>query len=728
MRLRIRFGIRLKLVVAFALAITLPIGALVGFYTYSAKNIMEHTDAKLIVPPFTKEVADSVGDEFTKTGNLHDAVLSLKDFYLPPGVRIEVLDTEGRIVFDTMGNSVGSKVSFPELARKMLMPSNAPKEQYHMGAPVTANGSDVGVVLVSFPVTIILEPLTRGIKLTGLIGLGTALLVIFLLGWILSKGIISPLKNLVIATEKISQGDFETRVQVKSKDEIGRLGTALNRMVEELKNARQREKDLELSRRELIANVSHDLRTPLSSIRGYVEGLLDGVVAAEPEKTRRYLEVIHDKALSLERLINDLFKLSRLESGQLKMELFIVNAGEMLKELCVKFSRDAAVAGLSFNCQIADNLPSVNVDIGRIEQVLANLLQNSLRHTHTGGEIAVKAEASGKEIIISVLDNGEGIAPEDLPHVFKRLYTGEKSRSRVKGGTGLGLAIAREIIQAHGGRVWAESEKGSGSTFYFTLPVLEVKTLIIAPDKSAFKNENFLMDILQVKIKHAGYENNKKAIKNINFTLRKGELIGLIGPNGAGKSTTIKAILGLLPELEGEVCLTGQNTKYAYIPEQPVFYDEFTLWEHLELAASAYGMERKEFLEEGEKLLKIFGLQKEKHHLPGSFSKGMRQKVMLIIGFLSKADIYIVDEPFIGLDPRATRDFLELLNSEKMRGAGILISTHALDMAERICDSIVLMAEGELVTRGNLGKIRELCRMPEASLFDCFIKILESVK
>lgn len=129
------------------------------------------------------------------------------------------------------------------------------------------------------------------------------------------------------------------------------------------------------------------------------------------------------------------------------------------------------------------------------------------------------------------------------------------------------------------------------------------------------------MELLNVKIKYAGYKNNKKAIQNINFTLRKGELIGLIGPNGAGKSTTIKAVLGLLPELEGEVRLTGQNTKYAYIPEQPIFYDEFTLWEHLELAASAYGLEKQEFLEEGENLLTVFGLQKEKHHLPGSFSK-----------------------------------------------------------------------------------------------------------
>ena len=233
------------------------------------------------------------------------------------------------------------------------------------------------------------------------------------------------------------------------------------------------------------------------------------------------------------------------------------------------------------------------------------------------------------------------------------------------------------------------------------------------------------MDILQIQIKSAGYANNKKAIENICFSLKKGELTGLIGPNGAGKSTTIKAILSLLPEVAGKIQPGEQNTRYAYIPEQPVFYDELTLWEHLKLAAASYDMGRRQFLDEGEKLLKTFRLQKERHHLPGSFSKGMQQKVMLIIGFLIKADIYIVDEPFIGLDPRAIRDFLDLLAAERKRGAGVLMSTHALDTAEKICDSFVLLADGKLVAQGNLGQIREICRLPGASLFDCFNKILE---
>jgi ABC-2 type transport system ATP-binding protein len=145
------------------------------------------------------------------------------------------------------------------------------------------------------------------------------------------------------------------------------------------------------------------------------------------------------------------------------------------------------------------------------------------------------------------------------------------------------------------------------------------------------------------------------------------------------------------------------------------------------LAASAYEMDRSEFLAESERLLELFRLEKVRHQLPGSFSKGMQQKVMLIIGFLNKADLYIVDEPFMGLDPRAIRDFLTLINQERKRGAGVLMSTHVLDTAEKICDSLVLMDDGKLITQGNMEQIRAICGLPAGSLFDCFNLILESL-
>lgn len=232
------------------------------------------------------------------------------------------------------------------------------------------------------------------------------------------------------------------------------------------------------------------------------------------------------------------------------------------------------------------------------------------------------------------------------------------------------------------------------------------------------------MDLLEVSIKQAGYIKNEVIIRNINFSLKQGELLGLIGPNGSGKSTIIKAIVGFLPDFHGVVLFNGKQKRYAYIPEQPVFYEELTLMEHLELAASAYSLTGRQFEEKAEELLRIFKLQDVKHQLPVNFSKGMQQKTMLIIGFLINPDVFIVDEPFIGLDPRATKNFLALLDIAIKQGAGVLMSTHVLDTAEKICSSFVLISDGNLVCKGNLEEIREACNLPNASLIDCFDYLL----
>ncbi|MDD4001140.1 MAG: ABC transporter ATP-binding protein [Bacilli bacterium] len=232
------------------------------------------------------------------------------------------------------------------------------------------------------------------------------------------------------------------------------------------------------------------------------------------------------------------------------------------------------------------------------------------------------------------------------------------------------------------------------------------------------------MDLLEVSIKQAGYIKNEVTIRNINFSLKHGELLGLIGPNGSGKSTIIKAIVGLLPDIHGEIIFNGKQKRYAYIPEQPVFYEELTLMEHLELAAAAYSLTGRQFEEKTEELLRIFKLQDVKNQLPVNFSKGMQQKTMLIIGFLINPDVFIVDEPFIGLDPRATKNFLALLDIAIKQGSGVLMSTHVLDTAEKICSSFVLISDGNLVCKGNLEEIRKTCNLPHASLIDCFDYLL----
>lgn len=233
--------------------------------------------------------------------------------------------------------------------------------------------------------------------------------------------------------------------------------------------------------------------------------------------------------------------------------------------------------------------------------------------------------------------------------------------------------------------------------------------------------------LLEVSIQDSGYEENNKIVEDLSFSINRGEIVGLIGPNGAGKSTTIKTILGLLENTNSKIDFINNHT-YAYIPERPVFYDELTLWEHLDLAAGVMEIEDSQFNKRAMKLVNLFHMEKVIHKLPSTFSKGMQQKVMLITAFLIKPDIYIIDEPFVGLDPMAMQDFLTLIDDEKKRGAGILMSTHVLDTAEKVCDRFLLVASGRLKAEGNLENIRAEAKLPEAALLQCFNQIVQGEK
>ncbi|WP_077212721.1 ABC transporter ATP-binding protein [Bacillus dakarensis] len=227
------------------------------------------------------------------------------------------------------------------------------------------------------------------------------------------------------------------------------------------------------------------------------------------------------------------------------------------------------------------------------------------------------------------------------------------------------------------------------------------------------------MSLLKVDIKSAGYEKAAATINDIAFTVEEGELIGLIGPNGAGKSTTIKSILGLLENIEGSVTY-GNDTPYSYIPERPIFYDELTLWEHLDFVAAIEGLPDMEYQKQAYELLEKYRLVDHAHEYPAKYSKGMQQKAMLILAMMTNPSLYIIDEPFMGLDPHAMKLFLESIDKERGRGAGVLMSTHVLDTAEKICDRFIMINKGHLVAKGALDEIRRQCNLPTSSLFDCF--------
>ncbi|WP_345240927.1 ABC transporter ATP-binding protein [Pontibacillus salipaludis] len=232
--------------------------------------------------------------------------------------------------------------------------------------------------------------------------------------------------------------------------------------------------------------------------------------------------------------------------------------------------------------------------------------------------------------------------------------------------------------------------------------------------------------MLSVTIHEAGYNKNNLYVRDVQFVVNQGEIVGLTGSNGAGKSTSIKTILGLMDEFKGEVTYPD-GYKISYIPEEPILYEHLTLWEHLEFAAASQHMPESAWKENAYRLLETFQLRNVTNQLPIHFSKGMKQKTLIVLGAMVKPDIYIIDEPFIGLDPIATKNLISLLISERNDGAAILMSTHVLDSAEKLCDRFILMAQGTVITQGDMKTITSYANKREGtSLLDCFYEILES--
>lgn len=240
-----------------------------------------------------------------------------------------------------------------------------------------------------------------------------------------------------------------------------------------------------------------------------------------------------------------------------------------------------------------------------------------------------------------------------------------------------------------------------------------------------------MTQVLKIENLSGGY-NRKKIIENINIEIPKGSITALIGLNGAGKSTTIKHILGLLRPMDGEIKVNGitireNNEKYrksiSYIPESPVLYDELTLEEHINLTAMAYGLDMKEAWEKADVLLKLFKLSDKKKFFPVHFSKGMKQKVMIICSFLVEPNLYIIDEPFLGLDPIAINDLINLMCEKRDNGASILMSTHILATAEKYCDNFIIIHEGKILASGKLSDFRKEFNMADASLDEIYLAL-----
>ena len=292
------------------------------------------------------------------------------------------------------------------------------------------------------------------------VGTGAALVAAVGVSLFVTTRVVGPIRRLAMASRRVAAGHYAERVVPDSHDELGELAASFNEMASSLESAERRRLDL-------IGDVAHELRTPVTTLEGYLEELLDEQIEASPELWAR----LHGEAGRLRRLIDDLQQLSRAEARQLSVRLDTIAPGDVVREAVDRLGLQFDEKGLRLTVDVAPDLPPVLADRERAQQVLVNLLSNALRYTPAPGSVHLRVRRLDREVELVVADSGIGVAAEHLPHVFERFYRVEKSRSRALGGSGIGLTIARALVEAMGGRIWAESEgPGQGARFGFTLP------------------------------------------------------------------------------------------------------------------------------------------------------------------------------------------------------------------------------------------------------------------
>ena len=422
-----------------------------------------------------------------------DLLLALRSFFSPSdGERstgqtaVALIDKSGRVIpgysagpaeysfENAVVKDVGNSSSTPEDARK---PRHCQVEVKDQPPLLCVRMALSQKVLDAFPETeaaaiIVAKPaanlgevlgdLMPRLLFSGLIGVAAALV----LGFLLSQSVAAPLRNIARAARSVARGNYRQRVPATGPTEVRELAANFNRMTEEVQHSQQ-------TLRDFLANISHELKTPLTSIHGFSEAILDGTIddAAGIERSAR---IINDESNRVLRLVQELLDLSRLESGQVSMEQDDLNLNELFEHVCEVFALRSEDSGVTLNMNLQGR-PHIRGDFDRLEQVMNNLLDNAFRHTPAGGTVRITSRNFQPDTVqVTVSDTGQGIAPDEVPHLFERFYrsvnNGSDGKNGNKKGHGLGLAISREIVRAHGGDIWATSEPGKGTTFVFSLP------------------------------------------------------------------------------------------------------------------------------------------------------------------------------------------------------------------------------------------------------------------
>ena len=364
------------------------------------------------------------------------------------GERLLLADASGQVVADSLGQDVGTVLTAADLDK---------------GAPIVVGEQQAGTLIVASGLGTLTpdqNAFLSQVKWLMILAAVIAVLAVLLIGSIQARRIVAPVRALADAARRVAAGEF-AQIPVTSQDELGEMALAFNTMAAELKQQHT-------LRRRVMADIAHELRTPLSVLQIDLESIEDGLTEPSPEMVTR----LQEEVALLNRLVEDLRMLSLAEAGELKLEVQPVDVGHLVQTAVERVRGAAQDKEVSLTSELPEGLPAVAGDAQRLSQVLSNLLSNALRHTPQGGQITVGVrQVDGKDVRITVQDNGEGIPADELPHVFERFYRTDHARSRDTGGSGLGLTIARSLVEAHNGRIWVESVEGKGSTFAFSLPV-----------------------------------------------------------------------------------------------------------------------------------------------------------------------------------------------------------------------------------------------------------------
>ncbi len=402
------------------------------------------------------DLAESLGAYYRANGTwegaekaiLRDIALQWPENGPPRESFFTLVDAKGQVVLAGPGFRRGQKIPLPELER---------------GLPVEVDGVQVGTLVmggIPFERNPREEEFIRRINLMLVYSAVGTSVVALLLGILLSRTLTRPIRELTEATHAVAEGNLGLQVSVRSRDEMGELAASFNKMSADLARSTN-------ARKQMTADVAHELRTPLSLILGHAEAVHDGVLLP----TRENFEIIREEALRLEHLVDDLRLLSLADAGELSINLRQVSAQELLGDIQATYHHIASQKDVKIQLDVASELPMLHIDPDRMTQVLTNLLENALRHTPPGGQIELSARQAQDSVVLSVRDSGPGLADEEVERIFERFYRADAARHRDEGGSGLGLAIAKSIVQAHNGKIWAESAPGQGLAVNIQLPI-----------------------------------------------------------------------------------------------------------------------------------------------------------------------------------------------------------------------------------------------------------------